>query len=66
MNKIEMDRYFDALAEIRIKCPCSHTMYFPSYGPDIKICSHCGKKVYKNDKIKFKDILLNKFKAKEV
>ena len=47
MNMVEAKRYFDALAEIRVKCSCSHTMYFPAYGPDIKICTHCGKKVYK-------------------
>ena len=39
MNLRETKRYYNALSEIRVKCPCSHTMFFPSYGPDIQICS---------------------------
>lgn len=57
MNKIEMERYADELSKIRVKCLCSHTLYFPSYGPDIQICNHCGHKVYRNDLVKFKDLL---------
>lgn len=52
MNLKETKKYYNALAEIRVKCPCSHTMFFPSYGPDIQVCSHCGHKVYRNDKVK--------------
>lgn len=66
MNRVEMDRYFDALSEIRVKCSCSHTMYFPVYESDIKICSHCGKKVYRNERVKFKSLLLKQLSKKEV
>lgn len=55
MNLEEMQKYANALSEIRVKCNCSHTLYFPAYGPDVQIRSHCGHKVYKNDRIKFKD-----------
>ena len=62
----EMQKYADALSEIRVKCNCSHTLYFPAYGPDVQICSHCGHKVYRNDRIKFKEILSKCIKVKEV
>lgn len=63
MNKKEMDKYFNELSKIRVKCLCSHTMFFPSYDADIKICTHCGNKVYKNEKAKFIDILKCKLNA---
>ena len=66
MNLKEMQRLSNALSEIRVKCPCSHTLFFPAYAPDIQICNHCGNKVYRNDRVKFKDILSKKLKAKEV
>lgn len=62
----ETKRFCNALSEIRVKCPCSHTMYFPSYGPDIQVCSHCGRNVYRNDKVKFIHTLSKKIKTLEV
>jgi hypothetical protein len=62
----EMQKYANALSEIRVKCNCSHTLYFPAYGPDVQICSHCGHKVYRNDRIKIKEILSKCIKVKEV
>lgn len=64
MTFSESKKYFDALAEIRVKCQCSHTMYFPAYAPDIQICTHCGQKVYRNEKVKFKDLLTKELKIK--
>lgn len=55
MNLKEMQRLSNALSEIRVKCPCSHTLFFPAYAPDIQICNHCGNKVYRNERVKFKD-----------
>ena len=52
------------LSKIKVKCECSHTVLFPSYGADIKVCDYCGKKLYRNEKVKF-DYLLGK-KLKEV
>ena len=66
VNLKEMQKYANALSEIRVKCNCSHTLYFPAYGPDVQICSHCGHKVYRNDRIKFKEILSKCIKVKEV
>lgn len=66
MNSKEMQKYANALSEIRVKCNCSHTLYFPAYSPDVQICSHCGHKVYRNDRIKFKEILSKCIKVKEV
>lgn len=34
MNLKEMQKYANALSEIRVKCNCSHTLYFPAYGPE--------------------------------
>lgn len=59
MNMLEMQRYSNALSEIRVKCSCSHVLFFPVYGPDVQVCSHCGKNVYRNERVKFK-ILLSK------
>ena len=64
MNLLEERRYSNALSELKVKCSCSHILFFPSFGPDIKICTYCGRKVYRNERIKFKDILLNKLKNK--
>lgn len=50
------------LAQIKVKCECSHVLYFPVYAPDIQICNHCGRKVYRNNKIRFKDIMFNNLK----
>ncbi len=64
MNLLEERRYSSVLSEIKVKCSCSHILFFPSFGPDIKICDYCGRKVYRNKRIKFKDILLHKLKNK--
>lgn len=64
MTLAESKRYYDALAEIRVRCNCSHTMYFPVYGPDIQICTHCGHKVYRNERVKFKDLLFSARRCK--
>lgn len=57
MNYKEKTKYFDELAKIRVKCKCSHTLYFPVYAPDIQICNHCGHKVYRNEKVKFINLM---------
>lgn len=64
MNMIEERRYSNVLSEIRVRCSCSHTLFFPSFGPDVKICSYCGKKVYRNERIKFKNMLLKELVIK--
>lgn len=35
----------------KVKCKCGHSMFFKR---DYHICTWCGKRVYKDDKTKFK------------
>ena len=58
-------KHANEMAKIRVKCQCSHIMIFPIFGPDVKVCSYCGHKVYRNEKVKFKDNLLKVIKEKE-
>lgn len=44
---------FDSYQKEITKCKCGHSVFLPIYEP-VKICSFCGKIVYKNDKVKFK------------
>ena len=44
---------FDTYQREITKCKCAHSVFLPVYEP-VKICSFCGKIVYKNDKVKFK------------
>lgn len=50
------------LSKIKVKCSCSHIVCMPVYGYDYIICHYCGKRIYKNELIKFKDILLRKMR----
>lgn len=44
--------------KFRIYCDCGHSMVlFPFEHRNKKICSYCGKYVYKNEKEKFKEKL---------
>ena len=45
-----------------IKCECGHSMFFKR---DYHICTWCGRKVYKDDKTKFKYELIRLLKKKE-
>lgn len=65
MNLNNEKKYANEMAKLRVKCKCSHTTIFPAFGPDVKICSFCGHKVYKDDKARFKNILLKTIKEKE-
>lgn len=54
MNKkaIMVFKRYNMYQKESIKCICGHTVFLPSYEP-VKICSHCGKLVFKNEKAKF-------------
>lgn len=43
---------FDAYQSNIKKCGCGHSVFLPVYEP-VKICSFCGKLVFKNEKAKF-------------
>ena len=57
MTLREMQRYANEISKYKVKCSCSHAIYFLNFGIDIKICNHCGRKVYRNNRIEFKDLL---------
>ena len=57
----EIKPYYDSRLNKKLNF-CEST----GYGPDVQICSHCGHKVYRNDRIKFKEILSKCIKVKEV
>lgn len=41
---------------------CGHTISFYAFEPNKKLCNYCGKYNYKNDLVKFKDLLNKKMK----
>lgn len=47
----------NAYGDIRHKCKCGHTVFIISKF-DFVYCDWCGRKVFKNDKAKFKYKLL--------
>jgi len=59
LEELEKKRRF--IADNSIKCECGHSMFFVK---DYHICSWCGRKVYKDDKTKFKYELIKKIKEK--
>ena len=45
-------RRYSAIQNVCVKCKCGHSVFLPYYNP-VKICSHCGYLVFKNEKAKF-------------
>lgn len=41
---------------------CGHTISFYAFEPDKKVCNWCGRLNYRNDLVKFKQILAKKIK----
>jgi hypothetical protein len=56
MLKKENDRDLKFIKEHRRKCECGHAIDFKGYY-DYKICTWCGRKVYKDDRAQFKHIM---------
>lgn len=50
INKNDTKR-FDQMTRNSVKCKCGHTVLIGTYGR--KICSHCGKWVFKTPKDEF-------------
>lgn len=67
--KTKMDAEVKIMTEQRkFKKQCSNCNYkisFYAFEPDKKICKWCGALNYKNDVVKFKDLLLRKKKEAE-
>ena len=53
MLKKENDRDLKFIKEHRRKCECGHAIDFKGYY-EYKICTWCGRKVYKDEKAQFK------------
>ena len=49
----------DSLSKIRHICKCGHSVYVPAKNKFV-YCNWCGRKVWKNDKIKFEYLLKQK------
>lgn len=57
-------KLFEALAQHRVKCKCSHTIILAN--TDRTICSYCGNWVYKTPKIKFMYEMKDKMKHNDI
>lgn len=61
MAKYEEDtKRFNEIAKNKIKCVCGHTKVMSKV--DKSICNWCGRYIYKNEQIKFKDELRKKMR----
>ena len=57
-------RIEDLITEETVICKCGHSIFLPNIEP-VKICSHCNRIVYKNDKAKFEFLISKKRRALE-
>ena len=57
MSYREDTQLMNVLATFKIKCKCGHVMVFVTNREKI-ICTHCGRYIYRNKKLEFKDKLL--------
>ena len=52
MNIIEIEKKYRVLnQQFRVKCECGHTTLL--INKDKKICTHCGRYIFKNKKDEF-------------
>ena len=58
----DLDKKRDFITNNTVKCECGHSMFFKR---DYHYCTWCGRKVYKDDKTKFKYELIKLLKKKE-
>lgn len=54
----EQTKYDKMYQDSIIYCKCGHSLFLPKQNP-VKICSHCKKYVFRDEKEKFK-FMLNK------
>ena len=62
-DTIMFKRMSEEYDKVKIKCKCGHRVVVPMW-VDKKICSWCGKYVYRNKKEEFKDKVKQKIKEK--
>lgn len=63
MKTSEIDKYSRILQDRKITCKCGYRMLIP-FHIDKMICTHCGKYVYRNKKVEFKDKLMKEMRKK--
>ena len=59
MNFKELTKYVDEVQNFMYKCKCSHTVMIAKAKKYV-ICSHCGRRVYRNKEEEFKNRLEEK------
>lgn len=64
MKVSEIEKYSDILQGLKIKCKCGYKTLIP-FHVDKMICSHCGKYIYRNKKVEFKDKLMKEMRKNE-
>lgn len=52
----EIERKRDYITDNIVVCKCGHSVFLPNSDP-VKICTHCNKLVFKNEREKFKFML---------
>ena len=58
-NYKQIQKYCNEVQKFKVSCECGHRVFIP-FNRDFKICTWCGRKVYKNDIIEFKHVLKDK------
>lgn len=61
LNFKELIKYNDEAQRHTVTCECGHRVIIPE-NRKYRICSWCGIKVYKSEKDKFKEKLINQMK----
>lgn len=59
MSKYSDTRYFNEISKLKVKCPCGHSQ---TVFNDKTICRWCGRMVYRNKKMEFKERLIEKLR----
>lgn len=62
MTKTHFNELNDELVKMTRICDCSNRIKFTVTSPDSMVCPWCGKLVYRNDQVEFKEKLKQKMK----
>lgn len=62
MTSKEFSKLNDELQKMTVVCDCTCKVKFTSTSPDSLICQWCGKRVYRNSQIEFREKLKKKMK----
>lgn len=63
LSNKEIIKYVSNMEQYKVKCDCGHSILMTALNKKgYKICTHCGKKIYKEQRDEFKDRLLKEMK----